>query len=66
MTTNKAIRKALQVGRKQAKRVLNFRASALRRRANALKNKPKKLLTQRAVAIDRSLLRAVNHKRQVF
>ena len=65
MAVNNPISKALQNGRRQAKRVLYFRTQALRKRANALKRKPKTLLTKRAVSIDPRLLRNVGDSQTV-
>jgi hypothetical protein len=59
MPADRATRNALQIGRAQAQEVLKFRARALRRRAAALKAKPKRLLPQRTRKIDEALLRAV-------
>ena len=59
MPVDRATRAALQIGRAQAREVLKFRARALRKRAAALKTKPKRLLPQRTREIDESLLRAV-------
>jgi hypothetical protein len=43
MPADRALRNALQIGRRQAHEVLKFRARALRKRAVALKAKPKRL-----------------------
>jgi lysophospholipase L1-like esterase len=59
MPADKAMRKALQIGRAQAREVLKFRSRALRKRAAALKAKPQRLRAQRTVEVDPSLLRAV-------
>jgi hypothetical protein len=59
MPADRATRDALKIGRAQAQEVLKFRARALRRRAAALKAKPKRLLPQRTRQIDPALLRAV-------
>ena len=59
MPVDRATRKALQIGRAQAREVLKFRARELRKRAAALKAKPKRLRSQRAVEIDPALMRAV-------
>jgi hypothetical protein len=40
MPADRALRNALQIGRRQAHEVLKFRARALRKRAVALKAKP--------------------------
>jgi lysophospholipase L1-like esterase len=59
MPADKAMRKALQIGRAQAREVLKFRSRALRKRAAALKAKPQRLRSQRTVEVDPALLRAV-------
>jgi len=59
MPVDRATRNALKIGRAQAQEVLKFRARALRKRAAALKAKPKSLRSQRTVEIDQALLRAV-------
>jgi lysophospholipase L1-like esterase len=59
MPADKATRKAIRIGRAQAREVLKFRARALRRRAAVLKAKPKRLLPQRTREIDEALLREV-------
>jgi lysophospholipase L1-like esterase len=59
MPTNQTIRKALQIGRKQAQEVLKFRTRALRKRAVALKAKPTRVRSLRAAEINPKLLRAV-------
>jgi lysophospholipase L1-like esterase len=59
MPADRATRKALQIGRAQAREVLKFRARALRKRAAALTAKPKRLQSQRTVEVDEALLRAV-------
>jgi hypothetical protein len=57
MPADRATRKAFQIGRAQAREVLKFRARALRKRAAALKAKPKGLQSQRTVEVDKALLR---------
>jgi lysophospholipase L1-like esterase len=59
MPIDRATGRALKVGRAQADEVLGFRARALRRRATAVRALPRRLPTQRAVPVDRRLLRAV-------
>jgi lysophospholipase L1-like esterase len=59
VATKKDIYGALQLGQKQAKRVLQFRNGALRKRAEALKRERARVLTQPVVPIDRPLLRAL-------
>ena len=59
MATTPSTRRALQIGRKQAQEVLKFRTRALRKRAAALKAKPRLLRSQRAVEMKPKLLRAV-------
>jgi lysophospholipase L1-like esterase len=59
MAITPSTRRALQIGRKQAQEVLKFRSRALRKRAAALKAKPTRVRSLRAIEIEPKLLRAV-------
>jgi lysophospholipase L1-like esterase len=59
MPDDQYVRKAVRIGRAQAKEVLAFRDRALRKRAVALKKRPKHLLVRQASSIEPKLLRSV-------